>query len=76
MCDKATGYLGVIREYTREIVMFGGFGLFIFVYADFKGYISEQTEAQKETVKALTELSVRIQEVETKLNIKHEQHYN
>ncbi len=35
MCKPIKDWLGVLREYTKEVITFGGFILCIFVYRDF-----------------------------------------
>ncbi len=36
MCKPVKDWLNVLREYTKEVITFGGFVLCIFVYLDFK----------------------------------------
>ena len=42
MCKPLKEYLGVIRDYTREIVTFGGFVIAVFIYLDFREVVKEQ----------------------------------
>ena len=41
MCKPLKEYLGVIRDYTREIVTFGGFVIAVFIYLDFREVVKE-----------------------------------
>lgn len=60
MCTKLKGYMSLVREYTREIFTYGGLVAAIWVYTDFKAFLSEQS-------RVLAELSVRIEHIEHKL---------
>ena len=40
MCKPLTEYLGVIRDYTRENVTFGGFVIAVFIYLDFREVVA------------------------------------
>lgn len=56
MCDKAKGYLGVVREYSREITMLLGFVVAAVVYTDNKA----QTESFKDQMQRMTDAMVQV----------------
>lgn len=56
MCDKAKGYLSVVREYSREITMLLGFVVAAVVYTDNKA----QTESFKDQMQRMTDAMVQV----------------
>lgn len=64
MCDQAKSYLGVIREYSKEIVMLLGFGLAAYVYTDFRALTYEVVQQQTQTAEILRSLDTRISNLE------------
>lgn len=60
MCRQVKGYLAVLREYTREIFTFGGIMATVWIYTDFKNFLSDQS-------RILSELAVRIEHIERQL---------
>lgn len=64
MCDKAKNYLGIIREYSKEIIMLLGFGLLIYVYNDFSQFTQEAMQQQARTAEILSNIEVRIGHLE------------
>ena len=55
MCKTAKDYLGVVREYTREVITFGGFGLAVLVYSDFKTMVTDLAASNARTAEILRE---------------------
>ena len=53
MCKPIKDYLSIVREYTREIMTFGGFVLVCFVYADFRTLAREQAAETAEILRAM-----------------------
>lgn len=64
MCDQAKSYLGVIREYSKEIVMLLGFGLAACIYSDFRALTYEVVQQQTQTAEILRSLDTRISNLE------------
>lgn len=64
MCEKAKGYLGIIREYSKEIVMLLGFALAAYVYSDFRALTYEVVQQQAQTAEILRSLDDRISNLE------------
>lgn len=52
MCKPLKEYLGVIRDYTREIVTFGGFVIAVFIYLDFREVVKEQATNAAHTARS------------------------
>lgn len=53
MCKPFRDYLTLTREYTREIITFGGFVLMCFVYTDFRQLARDQSTTAAQTVEIL-----------------------
>ena len=68
MCKPFREYLNLIREYTREIVTFGGLCLMCFVYADFRQLAHDQSTTAAQTVEVLRALDSRLQRLEYALS--------
>ncbi len=64
MCEKAKGYMSVIREYSREIVMLLGFALAVYVYTDFRTLTRDTVTQQAQTAEILRSLDVRMGNLE------------
>lgn len=64
MCEKAKGYMAVVREYSREIVMLLGFALAVYVYTDFRTLTRDAVTQQAQTAEILRSLDVRIGNLE------------
>lgn len=60
MCKPFREYLELLREYSREVVTFGGIAAAVWIYSDFKTFLAEQS-------RILSELSVRIEHIEHRL---------
>lgn len=60
MCKPFKEYLGLLREYSREVITFGGIAAAVWIYTDFKAFLGEQS-------RILAELSVRIEHIERSL---------
>lgn len=64
MCKPLKEYLGVIRDYTREIVTFGGFVIAVFIYLDFREVVKEQATNAAHTAEILRTMDTRLQHLE------------
>ncbi len=64
MCKPFHDYLGLMREYTREIITFGGFTLMCFVYSDFRHIAQSQTTTAAQTVEILRSMDLRLSGLE------------
>ncbi len=64
MCKPFRDYLSLLRDYTREIVTFGGLGLMCFVYCDFKQLACEQSTTAAQTVDVLRSMDARLERIE------------
>lgn len=64
MCKPFRDYLGIVREYTREIVTFGGFCLMCFVYNDFRQLARDQVSTAAQTVEVLRAMDGRLARLE------------
>ena len=64
MCKTAKDYLGVVREYTREVITFGGFGLAVLVYSDFKAMVTDLAASNARTAEILRDIDVRLSNLE------------
>ena len=64
MCKPIKDYLSIVREYTRELMTFGGFVLVCFVYADFRTLAREQAAAAAETAEILRAMDARLAHLE------------
>lgn len=77
MCDRrpqesfVVYLLRYVVEQPKAILALIGFGMAWVVYLDFKQYIYENTQCQRETAKALSELALRVQELETRYDKFH-----
>ena len=60
MCKPFKEYLELLREYSREVVTFGGIAAAVWIYTDFKAFLADQS-------RILSELSVRIEHIEHQL---------
>lgn len=64
MCKPVKEYLSLLREYGREIVTFGGVAAAVFIYLDLRELMHEQVQAYREVAVQLSELNVRINDLE------------
>lgn len=60
----ASSYLSTLREYTREVFTFGGFGLALLVYADFKDVVRTTTTTSAQTAQILNSMDARLTRLE------------
>lgn len=60
MCKPFRDYLSVMREYTREIITFGGLCLMCFVYGDFRQLAQDQAATAAGTLEVLRALDTRL----------------
>ncbi len=66
MCNDPSKYMSLVREYSKEIIMFMGFGIAFLVYSDFKAFMEKQTEVLQQIESRLTAL-----ETEAKVMLDH-----
>ena len=64
MCKSVKDYMGVVREYTREVITFGGFALALLVYSDFKSMVRDLAESNARTAEILRDIDVRLSHLE------------
>ncbi len=64
MCKPIRDYLSVLRDYTREIITFGGFCLMCFVYGDFRQLAQDQARTSAQTVDVLRSMDARLAVIE------------
>ena len=64
MCKGFRDYMMVIREYTREIVTFGGLAMTCYLYTDFHELMQSQVDTNRQIATELRELNVRVMELE------------
>ncbi len=64
MCKPFRDYLTLAREYTREIITFGGFALVCFVYSDFRQLARDQATTAAQTVEILRAMDTRLSVIE------------
>ncbi len=64
MCKPIRDYLSVLRDYTREIITFGGFCLMCFVYNDFRQLAQDQARTSAHTVDVLRSMDARLATIE------------
>lgn len=64
MCKPFRDYLTLAREYTREIITFGGFALVCFVYNDFRQLARDQATTAAQTVEILRAMDTRLSVIE------------
>lgn len=68
MCKPFRDYLTLTREYTREIITFGGFVLMCFVYSDFRQLAHDQSTTAAQTVEILRAMDGRLGVIELHTN--------
>ena len=64
MCKPFRDYLGLMRDYTREIITFGGICLMCFVYTDFRQLAQDQAATSAGTLEVLRALDNRLSVIE------------
>ncbi len=64
MCKPVKDYLNVLREYTREVITFGGFILCIFVYLDFRDLANQMAAATAQNNEILRGMDARLKDLE------------
>ncbi len=64
MCKPIRDYLSLMRDYTREIITFGGFCLMCFVYCDFRQLAQDQARTSAGTVEVLRDMNLRLSVIE------------
>ncbi len=69
MCKPFRDYLTLTREYTREIITFGGFVLMCFVYCDFRQLAHDQSTTAAQTVEILRAMDNRLGVIELHTNL-------
>ena len=71
MCKPFRDYLNLVRDYTREIVTFGGLCLMCFVYNDFRQLARDQSSTAAQTVEVLRAMDARLTHLEHSLTSPH-----
>lgn len=71
MCKPFRDYLSLVRDYTREIVTFGGFCLMCYVYNDFRQLARDQSATSAQTVEVLRGMDSRLARLELSLTPVH-----
>lgn len=66
MCQKVRGYLGVVREYSREVTMLAGFVVAAVVYFDNREFQKQSLEHIERMTKAVERLDIRIEKLENR----------
>ena len=61
MSDNARNYMDVVREYSKEIIMFLGFAMAFLVYSDFKTFMSQQIDVLQKIESRLTAIETEAQ---------------
>ena len=64
MCKPFRDYLSLLRDYTREIITFGGICLMCFVYSDLKQIVQDQASTSAHTVEVLRSMDMRLSRIE------------
>lgn len=64
MCKPFRDYLNLMRDYTREIITFGGVCLMCCVYSDFRQLAQSQASTAAHTVEVLRSLDARLSTIE------------
>ena len=64
MCKPIRDYLSLLRDYTREIITFGGFCLMCFVYGDFRQLAQGQAATSAQTAEVLRAMDGRLAAIE------------
>ena len=67
MCKPFRDYLNIVRDYTREIITFGGLCLMCFVYTDFRQLAKDQSVTAAQTVEVLRAMNTRLRNLELQL---------
>ena len=67
MCKPFRDYLNIVRDYTREIITFGGLCLMCFVYTDFRQLAKDQSVTAAQTVEVLRAMDTRLRNLELQL---------
>lgn len=60
MCKPFRDYLSLMRDYTREIITFGGICLMCVVYTDFKQLANTQADTAAHTVEVLRAMDCKL----------------
>ncbi len=71
MCKPIRDYLSLMRDYTREIITFGGFCLMCFVYCDFRQLAQDQATTSASTVEVLRDMNLRLSVIEQHTSPQH-----
>lgn len=63
MPQPVKSILELVREYTREIIMFGGFALAVYVYHDHNVFIYRTSAHQEQTAVILAKMDEKLDEL-------------
>ena len=79
MCEKKPNepwlafFCRYIVEQPRAVLAVIGLAAAIVLYCDLRSFIAEQAEAQEKTIRVLSEMSVRLQTIEHRMEVYHMQ---
>lgn len=79
MCEKRPNepWLAYMCRYVveqpRAVLAVIGLAAAIVLYCDLRSFIAEQAEAQEKTIRVLSEMSVRLQTIEHRMEVYHMQ---
>lgn len=79
MCEKRPNepWLAYMCRYVveqpRAVLAVIGIAAAIVLYCDLRSFIAEQAEAQEKTIRVLSEMSVRLQTIEHRMEVLHMQ---
>ena len=79
MCEKRPNELWLaymcryVVEQPRAVLAVIGIAAAIVLYCDLRSFISEQAEAQEKTIRVLSEMFVRLQTIEHRMEVLHMQ---
>ncbi len=64
MCKPIKDYLSLLRDYTREIITFGGIALFMWTWTDVRDFIANGNANNARMAEILRTIETRIQRLE------------
>ncbi len=79
MCEKRPNepwlafFCRYIVEQPRAVLAVIGLSAAIVLYCDLRYFIAEQARAQEKTIRVLSEMSVRLQTIEHRMEVYHKQ---
>ncbi len=67
MCKPVKNYLELLREFTPQIITFGGFIIAAFLYFDFKELVIEQASTNAKTAEVLRTINEQLKKMDIRL---------